>query len=316
MADEAAARVEKSLFVRTLFGGRLSGRYLDAVTVMMQSAWFDAGQVIYRQGDASQHMYFIVSGEVALEEPGHAPWRFVARDGIGFQDAMQDQPHSRTARAASDVHALVFSVEDWFDVLEGHPELGRGAVLGHARSVARMIDELGLAAAFSREPLDPGHVDLVRSPGLVERMLVLTEAPLFARAGIQAVAGLARLAKSLRVPKGDVVRQAGQPRHGFELVAHGELSLRRSEDAAAAWFTPGSVVGSLGVFAKDEHDATLRAETDSVVLEIRQDDLFEVMEDHFDLARAVFAYMARERGRLMRLVADRREHEVKGPSGS
>lgn len=306
MVDEAAARVERNLFVRTLFGGLLSGRNLEAVTQLMSDAWFDAGQELYRQGEVSRLIYFIVSGEVVLETPGQVPWKFVARDGIGFQDAMQDQPHSRTARALTDVHALAFSVEEWFDVLEGHPELGRGAVMGHARSVARMIDELGLEASFPRAPIAPGSSDFLRSPGLVERMLVLTESPLFNRAGIQAVAGLARLAHTVRVPRGDVVRRQGDPRAGIEVVAQGELSLRRDETEGAGWFAPGSVVGSLGVVAKDEHDSTLHAQSDSVVLEIRQDDLFEVMEDHFDLARAVFAYMARERGRLMRLVAERR----------
>jgi len=307
MVDEAAARIEKNLFVRTLFSGRLSGRHLDAVTALMSDAWFERGQLIYREGEASLLIYFIVSGEVALETPGQAPWRFVAGDGIGFQDAMQDQPHARTARALSDVHALAFSVEEWFDVLEGHPELGRGAVMGHARSVARMLDELGLPAAFPRSPVEAGHVDLIHTPGLVERMLVLAEAPLFARAGIQAVAGLARLARTSRVPKGDILRRRGEPRGGFEVVALGEVSLRRGDDDGAGWFSPGSVVGSLGVFARETHDSTLRAESDAIVLEIRQDDLFEGMDDHFDLARAVLAYMARERGRLMRLVADRRE---------
>ncbi|GMV12844.1 MAG: cyclic nucleotide-binding domain-containing protein [Polyangiaceae bacterium] len=304
MSDSAVERLERSLFMRTLFGSQ-SGPSVEQVVALMSDVYFDAGQTVYRKGEASREIYFIVKGQVVLEAEGLAPWTFGARDGIGFQDAMQDSAHTRTARALSAVHALAFSVEDWFDVLEGNPELGRGAVMGHARAVSRMIDELGFDAAFA--PPGPGEpADLGRPPGLVDRMLMLTDAPLLARAGIQAVAVLARLGRPRLIRQGGLLHKQGEARTSLCLVGQGELQLAREGEPAVGRFGPGSVAGSLGMLARPRHDATLSAATDAVVLELDDDDFFEAMDDHFDLARAVFAYMAKERGRLMELIARRR----------
>ena len=103
VAESIVKRVEYSLFLRTLFGGRRSGVAVERVATLMRDVYFDAGQVIYRRAEASTHIYFIVSGQIVLDAPGLAPWTFGPRDGVGFLDAMQDASHARTARAATDV---------------------------------------------------------------------------------------------------------------------------------------------------------------------------------------------------------------------
>ena len=306
MAESIVKRVEYSLFLRTLFGGRRSGVAVERVATLMRDVYFDAGQVIYRRAEASTHIYFIVSGQIVLDAPGLAPWTFGPRDGVGFLDAMQDAPHARTARAAADVHALAFSVEDWFDVLEGHPELGRGALLDHADSVAKMIEVLGVARAFPGGHA-PVPADLRRPPGLVERMLALTDSPIFARAGIQAVAVLAQRARPVALHEGaEIVREGAPHDHRLWLVAQGEVALRRSKESEAGRVGPGALVGGLAVMARDDQSATLSAVTDTVALEFSEYDLMDVMDDHFDFSKAIFAYMARERGRLMEIVAQER----------
>lgn len=302
MGEAAQRRVERSLFLRTLFGGRRSAATLERVAALMRDVAFDAGQVIYRQGEASQEIYFVVKGQVALEAPGLTPWQFGPEDGFGFQDAMQDAPHARTARATTDVHALAFSVEDWFDVLEGHPDLGRGAVMDHAASVAQMIDELGLSLAFPPPNEAAPAAESGRPVGLVERMLLLSEAALLSRAGIQALAVLAQRCRPLSLAASAQLVSEGAPRgRRLWFVGRGTLELRRGAEVGHAG--PGSLVGTLASLARERMDAALVAKTDALVLELSEDDLLDVMDDHFDLARAVFAYMARERARLMELRA-------------
>ncbi|MCC6902671.1 MAG: cyclic nucleotide-binding domain-containing protein [Polyangiaceae bacterium] len=302
MSDVAQRRVERSLFLRTLFGGRRSGATLERVAALMRDVAFEVDQVIYRQGEASQQIFFVVKGQVALEAPGLTPWTFGPGDGFGFQDAMQDAPHARTARAATPVHALAFSVEDWFDVLEGHPELGRGALMDHAGSVAQMIDELGLGAAFPPAVEAPAAAELGRPAGLVERMLMLSEAALLSRAGIQALAVLAQRSRPLALVAGAQVASEGAARsRRLWFVGRGGLALRRGTEVGHVG--PGSLVGSLAILARERLDADLVAATDALVLELSEDDVLDVMDDHFDLARAVFSYMARERARLMELRA-------------
>ncbi|MBI3204622.1 MAG: cyclic nucleotide-binding domain-containing protein [Myxococcales bacterium] len=302
MAESAQRRVERSLFLRTLFGGSRSGATLERVAALMRDVPFAAGEVIYRQGQASHQIYFVVAGEVVLGAPGLTPWTFGPGDGFGFQDAMQEAPYARTAQAVTPVHALAFSVEDWFDVLEGHPELGRGALADHSVSVAAMIDELGLALAFPRAHPAPAAAGLDRPVGLVERMLMLSDASLLVRAGIQAVAVLAQRSRPSLLSAGTPIARAGEARAGrLWFAGRGAVELRRGTEVGHA--APGSLVGSLAILARERLDADLVAATDALVLELSEDDVLDVMDDHFDLARAVFSYMARERARLMELRA-------------
>src|SRR4029079_11639026 len=139
---DAGDRVQRSLFARTLFGQLGLGSAIDRVATVIRDVHFDEGTVIYRQGGTSTHIYFILEGKVALEAPGEATWTFETREGFGFQDAMRDRPHARTATALTDLHALALNVEDWLDLLEDHGELQRGSIMRHADSVTRMIAQL------------------------------------------------------------------------------------------------------------------------------------------------------------------------------
>jgi CRP-like cAMP-binding protein len=77
------------------------------------------------------------------------------------------------------------------------------------------------------------------------------------------------------------------------------IELTRTEPRGKARFGAASVVGGSGAFGDIERLYTARAQRDSVLLRIREEDFFDVMEDHFDLARSVMGYMAAEREQVM-----------------
>src|SRR3954454_1758129 len=57
-------RIERELFLRTTIGRNLpSARELAE---LLRPVVFDAGEVIYREGDASDEMYFVRRGKVEL----------------------------------------------------------------------------------------------------------------------------------------------------------------------------------------------------------------------------------------------------------
>ena len=83
------------------------------------------------------------------------------------------------------------------------------------------------------------------------------------------------------------------------------MSLTRETPELRAQFGPGALVGGLALVGTRVADFTIAAESAAVVLRMQDDDWFDVVDDHFDLARAVFAHMAGEREQLMRLLAVR-----------
>ncbi len=153
-------RLERAIFVRTLFGD-LEGSIADEIASRMREVHFDQGSIIYRRGEASDYIYFIEDGSIVLESPDEPAWTLGPKDGIGFQDAMQDRPHARDARALTDTRVVVLSVEDWLDIIEDHGVLGRNALRRHAESVRKMIARIGVDGGFpgaAPGPSESGHV--------------------------------------------------------------------------------------------------------------------------------------------------------------
>ncbi|MEZ4222893.1 MAG: cyclic nucleotide-binding domain-containing protein [Polyangiaceae bacterium] len=320
MASEysTAGRVHRSIFVRSLFGSADAAIGLQRIEAMMHPVEFAAGTTIYRRDEASDYLYFILEGSVALDAPGEPRWVFGPRDGFGFLDAMRDRPHARTAHALSDVTALAFSVEDWIDALEDHSGLGRGAILEHAKSVRSKIAALSPDGGFARQSTMICSVEPGDAVGLVERIVMLGDAPCFERAGIQALASLAQIARLIPASPGQLLLEAGAAPTGLYLVGAGVVVAERHEPELSARFGPGSLAMGLSFLGEAAADVTLRSECDSLVLSIREDDFFDVAEDHFDLMRAVFSYMAGERAGLMREIALREQavHQEDEASGS
>jgi CRP-like cAMP-binding protein len=298
-------RLELTIFVRTLFGD-IDGRIADEIASRMHEVDFEKGQLVYRRGEASTYLYFIEEGTVVLEADGVAPWTMGPMDGFGFQDAMQDRPHARDARASTDARILVFSLEDWLDIIEDHSELGRGALLRHAQSARNMIAELAPDGAFPapgevRNPRDPSH-----PPDLIERMVTFSETPVFERAGIQSLATMARVARAVHHQAGDVLVAPDKSVNRVFIVGAGMCEMRRDKPELVARFGANTMVGGLAFFGLEKSDFTLTALEPSLVFHISQDDWFELMDDHFELARSVFLRMGGERQVLMGALAERK----------
>jgi CRP-like cAMP-binding protein len=147
---------------------------------------------------------------------------------------------------------------------------------------------------------------------LVERVLTLREVALFSRAGIQSLVSLAPYLDEMRLAAGESLFEVGEVRGMFFVVARGLIELERSEPPGRATFGPGSLVGGTAALGDVEHHYAGRAVTDSVILRVREEDFFDVMEDHFDLARSVFADLAAQRERVMNLIE--RAKAAGGPS--
>jgi CRP-like cAMP-binding protein len=131
---------------------------------------------------------------------------------------------------------------------------------------------------------------------LLERLLTLEASRPFERAGMQPLLRLARAATERRLAEGEtLVREGDAAGHCFVVVS-GTVTLERADLAAP--FGPAALVGAYAGFGQALWPGTVRALGAARVLAIRYDDLYDVMEDHFDLVRSVMAFLALERERL------------------
>jgi CRP-like cAMP-binding protein len=292
---EPRSAVEREIFLRTMAVGRPQTTKL--LGEAMREVFFDAGAVLYEEGSAADDLYFIVKGTVALRRDGVPDWVFGPNSVVGIIDADLDRPHARKAVALTDIEALALRTEDRLEVLEDNFEQTRALILFTAARVHDLAIELPAEDAV--ELPDPGP-ELGPEPlPLVERVLLLHDTIAFKRAGIQAIVRLAPVVDEFRIAAGDTLFRAGEVTGVFFVVAKGTIELENENTKRRYRFGPGSIVGGSAAFGDVERLYTARARCDSVLLRLREEAFFDVMEDHFDLARSVLGYIAGEREQVV-----------------
>jgi CRP-like cAMP-binding protein len=296
-AREPRSAVEREIFLRTMTVGRPMSPTAKLLGEAMREVFIEAGAVLYEEGSAADDLYFIMQGSVALRREGDQDLVFGPNSVVGIIDADLDRPHARRAVALTDVEALALRTEDRLEVLEDNFEQTRALILFSAD----MLHELTLRLpAEDSSPLpDPGP-ELGPEPlPLVERVLLLHDTLAFKRGGIQALVSLAPVADEFRIRAGDTLFRAGEVTGVFFVVARGTIELEHESSKRRFRFGPGAIVGGSAAFGDAERLYTARALCDSVLLRLREEAFFDVMEDHFDLARSVLGYIAQERERVV-----------------
>jgi CRP-like cAMP-binding protein len=306
---EPTARLAREMFFRQIAPATGVTSAARIMAGLITDVFYEKGAQIYRAGDAPQHIFFIVHGTVHLEAEGSEPWVFQDRSVIGAIDAFLERPRARTATCKSDVHVLRLGLDDWHEVMEEHFELTRGILRNSLSGLRSLVLGLAPAGGFSPvpEPLSnvPGatidHASSARL-NIVERIIVLRDVGAFRRAGIQVIASLAEHVEELRLAAGDTLSISSRDR-SIVLVVGGVVELEGGEPHLSARFSPRAIVGGISMLTLDPASAasayTLKAATSAILFRLRTEDLFDVMEDHHELARALLAHGAEERERLL-----------------
>ena len=290
--DTTSRAVQRELFLRTLIG-RSSLPSTRELAELLRDGFFEAGAVLYAEGSASDQVYFIVRGTVTASKQGGVAHEFGPGSVLGVLDAQQDHPHARTAVALTDVEALVLSAEDRLELMEDSFEHTRGMI----RISSVGLADVGYAPNERGEPgptLAPKPEPLL----LIERVFTLRDTPAFRKASIQALVSLAPAADELRLAADQVLFELGETQHVFYVVVAGDIELERP-GLGRACFRAASLLGGGAAFAGSLLRQRARAVTASVVLRLREEDFYDVMEDHFELARSVLSYIAGEHERRL-----------------
>lgn len=84
----------------------------------------DGGETLFREGDGGREMFYVISGEVALEKEGRALARMGPGDYFGEMSMLLELPRTATARVVS-AHARLLTIpRESFDlILRENPEI-------------------------------------------------------------------------------------------------------------------------------------------------------------------------------------------------
>lgn len=300
----SVAEVGRELFLRLLLPASLGGDSPARIAAAMVEVRLGAGDVLFRQGDVADAAYFVMEGEVVMEAEGVSPWILGERGVVGALDIMCDRARGRTAKATRPTTLLRVRASAWLDQLEDSFEFAFGTM----RGVAERLHELHLQVAVR----SPGSVFVSPTPGepqaarpfdMVERVLTLSEAPVFRRASVQTLATLAMVMGAEEYAAGAHVPLMEGDEPTVMVVVRGEVELFRETPLVSARFGRATLVGGPAALTSALGAYAGRAPVDTLLLRASAEDFADAAEEHFDLVRSVLAHWSLERERLMEHVA-------------
>ena len=129
--------------------------------------------------------------------------------------------------------------------------------------------------------------------GRTDRLIALRQFPAFASLQPEDVQGFAFRAVERRYSPGERLLNEGEPIKNIAFVVRGEVTVER-QGRLLRTYGPRSVVGGVGVLADDNQGYTCYARTVSTVLLLSADEMLDIFEEHFIVARTALRGMASE----------------------
>lgn len=304
--EPQSIRVEHELFMRTFFAVQPPLRVMNQFASNVRDLYLDEGEVIFERGQPPRRIYFVVEGTVQMEDAQGLKWIFEARSLVGIGDANLGRPHARTATAATDVHLLAVEVEDYFDILEDNFDFARTLLLSTCRRVHELALELPPDEVFpapTERSLEQPWLAVKRLND-VQKLLILRNTDFAEGAPIQPLVVLARAAVEKRLEPGDVLVDRDDALDRAWFVGDGLLVVERDEPELRGRFQAGSFVLGIAGLGHDRSPYRVEAKEKSVVIGVPKEALYDMMEDHFGLARQAFAYLSRNNERVRARLAD------------
>ena len=289
MAEARAAAVESELALRE-GGFDFTAAQVGQLLGLAHEVELRPGEVLCAGGARTHHVYLVVDGEL---DDGAGPG-----DAVGVLDALLARHCARSVTARTPVRALELHVDDYLTFLHDNIELCQAMIDQLATSLHATALALPDPAAHLRSPAAAPAGALDGDLAIVDRVLLIRRVAAFRGAGVQALVSLAARAELRRLTAGDLVFTEGEPSETIWMVARGCVELTRAGSPLALTRGPAELVTHLAELTAGPRAFTATAREASVLLGVHREDLVDRLEEHFELARSILAFLAAEQDRL------------------
>lgn len=226
-----------------------------------------AGSTFFTEGQASDRMYMLIEGEVALSREGKALDIVRADEIFGEMAAITGQPRSATATARSACKALTLDAQQFQQAVQANPEFAlvlMGIMNNRLRlTVALMGRNRSIAEAGAREG-----------------------ARVFDKKMLDDLAAAMRVRPSQTYPAGRSVMKEGEPGLSMYIVMRGKVAVS-IKGVVVERVGAGGVFGEMALVDQSPRAASAAAEEESLLLAISRNDFLTLVKTRPDFAVAL-----------------------------
>jgi CRP-like cAMP-binding protein len=252
------------------------------------------GRVLYEQGATPDDLQFLLEGTVrrSVDEDGRVSRTDLHPPApLAFDEVMEGAPSAATITAIDRAICLALRSEQVLALLAENADLVQGLLRmaieredGHAwRGVVRGLMQHPQVGRTG-EGLKP-----------VEKILLMEDVPVFARASAADVSAVAAMGQEVRVATGETLFKDGDVPAIYRLV-DGEVALEPLAGGAPLAAGPGDTLGVYETLSgADTSGWRAHVTRDVVALRIEREALFDLLADHMGLLQAMFSAVLRRK---------------------
>jgi CRP-like cAMP-binding protein len=124
---------------------------------------------------------------------------------------------------------------------------------------------------------------------VVEKVIVLEAVEMFQGMSPRQLARIAAIAKEVRFAPGEIILDPTQHRNGLHVIVAGATELRHGNEPVSK-VGNGHVLGMWSIFGDtDPMHITAKALEQTLVLQINEEDFFELLTDDVDMTSTMFS---------------------------
>ncbi len=284
--------VDRILYLQSTANlGDIGPEALYALAHRLQERFFKKGSLLLEEGKLCDRVFLLVEGRVSLRRTDRTYRTLSPPGSAGLLAALSQNPAGTEARAEDDCLVLEMTIDDFWNATEDSFELLMSVIRQLTRQTATLQRDLERNGLLPRDkPIETPFPE--RPLDLVQRLVVLRRGGPFQNASLNPLTELAERAVELRLEPGTVLWREGEPSDYGVNIVHGIVACSGDGGKRRFRMGPGSVLGTLETMGQLPRSYDAVAETQLVALRGNVENLFDLLEDNFDLGRSFLSFLA------------------------
>jgi AAA family ATP:ADP antiporter len=253
---------------------------------------YEPGRVIYTQNGVAQDLQLLLEGQVARLEGslrGDPPGNIDAPAPLCFEEVIEGAPVDTTIRAVDRAICLSLPSEQVLGLLSENVELAQGLFRTVLDRSSWIREHTVVRGVLSKA----GTARLTGGLQVVEKILLLSEMPVFSRASAADLAALAAISRETPLAAGSTLFKEGAA-PSLYLVLSGEVVLEPVSGGTPESAGAGDTVGVYETLAGVETTRWRAHVTgNGLALRVERDALFDLLTDRIELLQGLFSALLR-----------------------
>jgi len=136
--------VEKVIFLQNVdVFSEVATEELALVAAIVEERRAAVGEVVYKEKDPSDSMYFVVTGKVRLDRDGKEVTSVGPNETFGTWALFDDEPRVTAATVAEDAHLLRIDKDAFIELLADNVQITRGVLKAIVHRLRKLLARFG-----------------------------------------------------------------------------------------------------------------------------------------------------------------------------